>query len=142
MYENRKLTTEATKIRANIAELLLISHKYSAGETVATEVKYAINELQYEMIMQYLITCSFYLRGLTDKGKESALDLLALFDSYEAGQKKIGWSFDDLKELISSSSLSDKVRSLLLSLIDLMGNEITENDEKKKQLQAIKVLLR
>jgi tetratricopeptide (TPR) repeat protein len=140
-YRNKKLTTEATRLRANVAELLLISHQYSQAESVATEVKYAMNELPYKIIMQYLITCSLYLRGLTDKGKESALDLLALFESFDVSQN-IEWSLDDLKAVIFSSSLSDKVRSLLLSLIEVMGNEITEKDEKNKQLQTIKELLR
>ncbi|MGB8936927.1 MAG: hypothetical protein WCC17_17695 [Candidatus Nitrosopolaris sp.] len=89
--------------------------------------------------MQYLITCCLYLRGLPDKGKESGLDVLALFESIDP--KKTDWSFEVLKQMIYCSSLADKPRSLLLSLIDLIGNEITEKDEKNKQLQTIKKLL-
>jgi hypothetical protein len=118
-----------------VLETLLLSGKYAESESVAKKARDMTNDQSYKVISDYLIVCSLYLRGLTDAGRQAALELLNYCESNIIDHDS-NWSFEELRKTIYRSSLVEGSKTILISLRDTVKNYITRQVQTNEQVSS------
>ena len=130
--ENYKKTLELDpnhiSAMLNISESYIITKNYSDAHETAASALNTAEERKGTILSHFLMFCSLLFQN---KKEDAKSQLNRLIDYLETIRDwTLTWDFSDIKQAIESSDLEEKVKSLMLSLTELLENKITLDEFK------------
>jgi tetratricopeptide (TPR) repeat protein len=122
-------------VMQNFSELYILTKNYEGAQEMAKRTLNIAEEDNDIIISHFLMVCS----SLLQNKKEDAKNQLNRLMDYRETIKDwtLTWDFSDIKQAIESSDADENVKSLMLSLVELLENKITL-DEFKNLFLAVK----
>jgi tetratricopeptide (TPR) repeat protein len=107
----------------NFSESYIITKNYVGAHATAEKALNIAEESKDLIISHFLMVCSSLFQN---KNGDARSQLNSLFSYLETIKDwTLEWDFSDIKQAIESSDVDEDTKSLMLSLIELLGNKIT-----------------
>ena len=112
----------------NFSESYIITKNYESAHAIAEKALNIVEGSEDIIMSHFLMFCSSLFQNKKEDAKSQLNRLVDHLEKIKDWMRE--WDFSDIKQAIESSELDEEPKTLMLLLIELLGNKITLDEFK------------